>query len=353
MNRNAQPADDPQKIGEVASMMRAFGVLYNTGMTYQTTHAVFLRSVEERMPLFEAALKGASEITIYFSEGQIRFGNASLDAGLSMFRDLAQKFEKMNVSGLTFLPGLSSLDLKKFIGVLATKSNDIRPKGLQTFLDHEGVKTIRERKGRLGLIKETPSAPPSPAEPKAKQTVVSRRADTMTWDIAGGGGGEPEPGPSRNPREPADMGERVFRGFVRDVLHSVEDQQTSTTQAADSISNRFTEILHERIEDVRRESEVKIRRLNTVKDVVLQELESHHLAAIVCDTQRNILACNESGRRIIGSNTTITKGSALEQFIASGLERQVIELEGVPRVAHVILSVEPLSREGAMLISIE
>ncbi len=348
----------PPRINEATGLARAIGVLLNTARTYETSHAVFQRALEERMPLFEVALKGIHDITLYFTGGQIRYGTLPLEPGLNMFQDLALKFEKLGIHGLIFLPGITASELKSLLELIIHHSEDIPHRGLQPLLDREGVKNIQDCKSRMGILKEKEAAPKETPPP----TVIMDRSDRSKPAASGGGGARPMTfdieedagAPDDEPvAEKYHPGELAFHGYVRDTLESVARDRAAALHAAESINAKFQEVLEEQIEGVRRESEQKVRRLDIIKDMVLKELEAHQLAAIVCDSRLNILAANNLGRELMGNANALTKGGPLERFIASGLERQVIEINGAPRVAHAILSVEPISREGALLISIE
>lgn len=342
-------------------MVRALGVLLNTAQAYHAAHAVFERAVEERMPLFDVALKGAKEISLFISDNTIRYGTVPLDPELRLFKDLAGRLTRLKVSGLTWLPGLSAEDLKTFVRILTTEMEAIESQGLQPVLDQEHIRSIRELKRKLGYVDEqgkTGAAPGGIAGTTAKPAPRTHAAKG-TWEIDLGGDQMEEEHPSARQPEEKDEAEagggtqRVFHSYVRDVLTDLQHAKASPVQAADRITTRFNEILTEKVEEVKRESAGHIRRLTTIKDMVLKDLEMHHLAAIVCDHNMNVLAANTLGRKVTNNQGQIPKGSALEQFVASRKERSIIDIDGVPRVAHMILSVEPLSSEGAMLISIE
>ncbi len=341
-------------------------MLWNTAAAYHPEHAVFQRAVEERMPLFEAGLKGVRELALFFSEGQVRYGTITLEPGLKLFQDLAVKMEKMGVSGITILPAVAAADVRGFIAALCANGDEILRQGLQVFLTRAGVNNIRENKVKIGIISEGKGAAGATAAGTSAGVEAGTRrgvsrpssASFRTFEL----GVSESPGAGEAADDGANVGggagedrtgRRIFHGFVSNVLETLEDRKTTAAQAAEYISAHYEKLVAEKVEEVRIEGERQVRRLGLVKDAVLRELEAHHLAAIVCDTDLNVLACNESGGKILGGAKAIGRGTPLEQFIRSSQERQVIEIDGAPRVAHKILSVEPGTREGAVLISFE
>ena len=78
-----------------------------------------------------------------------------------------------------------------------------------------------------------------------------------------------------------------------------------------------------------------------------------HLAAIVLDAEMNVVGANDSGRKLIGNIGTIDPDSPIYDFVESKKERQSIEINGVSRLAHIILSTARDKREGTMLICLE
>jgi hypothetical protein len=347
MNRN--PPNHPvapQRVNEATGLARALGILLNTAQAYETSHAVFQRSLEERMPVFEIALRGLHDMTFYFSNGQVRYGTMPIEPGLRMFQDLAQRFEKAGVQGLVFLPGVTANEVKALINLLTRNAEEISHRGLQVLLEREGVRNIRDCKAKIGLVENGKEKASDPSRKSAKGASSGAWELEMESEL-------PEPVVEPMPEASDDPPTRAFRGFVQQTLSTLSFDQEAVADVANDISSKFKEILTEQVEIVRQEGEKKVRRLNTIKDVVLRELELHHLAALVCDNNLFVLSTNQLGRDLIGDAQRLEKGSPLEQFIASGLERQVIEMDGVPRVAHVILSAEPVSNDKVLLISIE
>ena len=84
-----------------------------------------------------------------------------------------------------------------------------------------------------------------------------------------------------------------------------------------------------------------------------QLAENLHLAAIVLDVEMNVVGANDSGRRLIGNIGKIDPGTPIHDFVESRQERQTIEINGVSRLAHIILSTARDKGEGTMLICLE
>ena len=343
---------------EVAQAIRALSVLINTAYSYQTSHAVFRRAMEERLPLFEKALQGVKELPVFFNEGQVVYATNAVEPGTSMFQKLAQTFEGLGVKGISFLPGLTANDLAKLVEAMTARADDVKTQGLQSVLDKSGVKTIREQKVKIGVLQDKKSEAPakSPAQSAPAKAVASKeRAGLWELDDAAIDLEEP-PAETAAPVSGAARDEMVskkFRSFVHGILSAMDRREATPLQATEIIAGEFAQRLKERVEEVRVEHERRIRRLETVKDVVLKEMENLHLAAIVIDSEMRVLGINELGRGIVGTIELIPEDSPIGQFVASDKERQMIEIDGVTRMAHLIVAVDPLTKEGSMLISLE
>ncbi len=357
--QNASSSSSPgfEKTAEVAQAIRALSVLINTAYSYQTSHAVFRRAMEERLSLFEKALQGVKELPIFFNEGQVVYATSAIEPGTGMFQKLAQVFESLGIKGLSLIPGLSATDLARFVDALTTKADDIRTQGLQSVLDKVEVKTIREQKVKIGVLhdKKPAEAAKSPAPAAPKPAVPKDRAgmwelDDQVINL------EADLAEKTAPLSSAERNEVVskkFRSFVHGILSAMDRREASPAQATEIIAGEFDQRLKDRVEEVRAEHERRIRRLETVKDVVLMEMENLHLAAVVVDSDMHVLGINALGKAIVGDIEEIAEDSPLGQFVASDKERQMVEIDGVTRMAHLIVAVDPLTKEGSMLISLE
>ena len=354
-NASSSSGSGLEKMADVAQAIRALSVLINTAYSYQTSHAVFRRAMEERLPLFEKALQGVRELPVYFNEGQVVYATTAVEPGTSMFQKLAQAFESLGVKGISLIPGLSAADLAHFVDAMTTKADDIKAQGLQSVLDKAGVKTVREQKVKIGVLHDK-----KPAEAAKVSTVPKTPAPkdrSGLWEIDDAAinldANPVEPAAPLSSAERNEIVSRKFRSFVHGILNAMDRREATPVQATEIIAGEFDQRLKERVEEVRAEHERRIRRLETVKDVVLKEMENLHLAAIVVDSDMHILGINELGKGIVGDIEEITEDSPLGQFVASDKERQMVEIDGVTRMAHLIVAVDPLTKEGSMLISLE
>ena len=157
-----------ERTADVTSAVRALCVVYNTSLTYDTSHPVFLKAAEERIPAFRCAIEIGDELPLSFSNGRIRVGTLVLEPASALFQKLAREFEAMGITGLTLLSGVSANDLRHLMRILTKKSRDVAAHGVQPLLEQEGVQTILATSGRSLIDREasgsrrTPAAAPEP-----------------------------------------------------------------------------------------------------------------------------------------------------------------------------------------------
>jgi len=353
------PGAGAQKTAEVTSAVRGLCTVLNTALVYQTSHPVFQRAVEQEFGLLETALKGVPDITLFFASGEIRYGTLAIDPGSAALRKLAQSFEARGIKGLAFHPGITADEISKFVTVVTARSNEIETQGLARGLENAGVRHIREHKVKIGIVgkdavvrpeeeKKPPAAAPAAAPARPARPAVA-------WDIEAGTDviNLDNPLPDIAPTAPAKDAPRVFRKFVHNVLGSVERRETTAAQAGELIAQEFEAKLNEKVEEVRREGEVKVRRLERVKEVMLRELENLHLAAVVLDAELQVVGLNDPARRLLGNLQSLEPGHPLRAFVESRKERQTIHIAGVTRLAHTIISTSEDREDSTMLICLE
>ncbi len=354
------PGPGPQKSAEVVAAVRGLCTVLNTATVYQITHPVFQRAVEQLVASLEAALKSSGEIPLFFSEGQVRLSTTPIEPGSPMFQKFAQSFETKGIRGITIQRGVTPDEITRFVTLVTARSDDLQSLGLAAVLERQGVRHIREQKVKIGIVgkdsvvrpeeKAAPVAAPKPAAPSASSRPgaweIEAGTDELSLDEA-----FKEFTPLPEPKAAA--GKPAIKHFVTNVLDSVQKQKTSLREASETIAQEFEQRLSEKVEEVRQIGEVKVRRLEKVKEVMLKELENLHLAAIVLDAEMNVVGANESGRKLIGNIGKIDSDSPIYDFVESKKERQSIEINGVSRLAHIILSTARDKREGTMLICLE
>ena len=351
------PGASAQKTAEVTSAVRGLCTVLNTALMYQTSHPVFQRSVEQDIALFETALKGIPEITLFFTGGEVRFGTLPIDPSSSALRKVAQSLETRGIKGLAIQAGVTADELAKFITVLTARSDEIETQGLAHSLERAGIRHIREHKVKIGIVGKDAVVHPveekKPVSPSQPPITPSRSGGS--WDIEVGTDviSLDNPLPDIAPATPAKDAPRVFRKFVHNVLGSVERRETSTAQAGELIAQEFETRLNEKVEEVRQQGEVKIRRLERVKEIMLRELENMHLAAVVLDDDMRVVGMNEPARRLLGTIEQLEPGHPLKEFVESHQERQTIHIAGVTRLAHIIISTSADHEDSTMLICLE
>lgn len=348
-------AANTARVSDVINAVRALGMLLNTAQTYQTSHAVFTRSLEERMPLFDTVLRGAKELSLVFQGGQVFYQGQPLEAGNIIFRKIAQVFQGLSVQGLALLPGLTSRELVALIEALIRKGDEVKSGGLQAVLDRAGVKKLREQKhrvgGGMGMTSGSGGGTGAKGEPAARGRPQYLDLDTGGEEVKW----EPVPPPAAPEPPPSAQHPRTqhFKSFVHGMLEAVVRREAPTEQVSDLIATEFDRHLAETAREIENQHERRERCLESVKDVVLTELENLHLAAVVLDADMMVLGANATGRQLIGPADHLEAGSPLANFIASGKERQIVDIGGAMRMAHSIVAMDQVLRVGAMLVTLE
>jgi len=343
------PAFSQAKITEITNAVRALCVIYNTSLNYETTHQVFRKAVEERMPVFRTALAGIEEIPLFFTAGQIRVGGLPLEPGSGMFQKLSQVFETIGTSSISILHSVTSDDLRNLTRLITLKADDIALHGLQRLLTKEGVRGIIENRVKTQVV-STDSADSRKAATDRESPSRHRRSrqpgTTAAWQID-----EPVEAPLFQAMD--NSSSRSFGSFVKGAIGAFARNEARIEEVVEIISTAFEHRLNERLEEVRNNSDRKIIRLESIKDLVLKELENHSVAALILDSDLKILAANRLGRELLGMITTIDRESSLGMFVVSQQERQQVEINGAVRVAHLLTSASRASGDSMMLLSLE
>ncbi len=335
------------KLTEVTDAVRAFCVIYHTSLMYHVEHAVFQSAVEERMPVVNNAIKGLPALTLKFSDSQIRCADLPLEPGSGVFQRVAQAFEKIGIRNLTFLPGIDAQEMMRLIALIGGEAEAIRTQGLAAVLKRgrfrfvDACETFRETSAQSGSV-------------NVSEESSARGGSSQAWDIS-----DPMEVAGALDSVVAEEAEenlepkRSFRYFITGILGAMGRREADPEEAAEIISMEFEHRLEERVEIVRRDSEKKIRRLETVKELILAELERLSIAAVIIDTELQVLAANALAGKLLGSMQAVAPGSPLEQFIRSGHENQVITIAGKPLTARLITVSSSGSGTDVMLITLE
>ncbi|MFA5203564.1 MAG: hypothetical protein WC708_04085 [Lentisphaeria bacterium] len=145
----------------------------------------------------------------------------------------------------------------------------------------------------------------------------------------------------------------LFREFVHDVVVDVNLGRSSPAAASEKINVEFEKRIQERTEEVEKRSAARIRSLENVRDVMLTEMETLKLPAVLVDREFRLLGANSSGRALVGRAAQALPGTALHKFLSSGREREAVDLPGGRRVAHKVLAVGDDQESGVILITLE
>lgn len=363
------PDKNDPRLRQVTAAARALAGLISTARMYQVQHPAFQRAVEQQLGALAAAMDEAGEVVLYFADGQIRHGALALEPESGLMRSSAKWFEDRGVKGVSLLPGLTASELAAFAGIMLSTDKKLETSGLTVCLEAAGIRHVLEQKVKYGIIgrervvyppassaapaAKTGGAPAAPAAPKAGPAAPAKpaaaSASMKSWDLESETTAGTRAVPPRLAGQKAVSSSRKpLRDFVHSVFDAVSKNEATPPQAADIIASEIETRIEEKVDEVRAEQEGRIRRLEQVKDVLLDELDDLHLAALLLDGAHQVVAMNKAARDLLGLIDKITDGSALDQFIRSGKERQTVELPGASRLAHMIIA--PDSGEGNLML---
>jgi len=261
--------------------------------------------------------------------------------------DFAHRLDELNVRGLTLEPGLTADDFIAFIRGLGEGHQEVQAQGLDAWMKAAGRGGVSEFKTRVKLD-GAPDAPRTPQSPAAARAPAA--AGTFELVLDDEPAETPEASAAANPA-PDDTEE--FRAAIGHVLGRVAQGGMPADAAAEAISSEFGRRLEDRIRDVRAESERQVGRLQTIKDIVLKQMDEYHIAALAVDSALVVLTANEQGRALIGAENQLPRDSALGRFARSGREKAIIEIGGRRREAQLLLMMDHVGRETVMLISLK
>ncbi len=342
-----------ERIAEVGELLSGFAKCYNASLTYGGSHPVVARTVEEYFPAFDTVAKNNRDITLQFIHGQVRVGNQPIDPGNAQFGRVAQLFASRGVTGIQLTLGLRLEDLKKFVDLMARQGDKVVEMGLQVMMDLNGVRNIREKRDR------------QVGEDSIISRKVSQGGNSYAVDLTGIVEEEdvevippkkdddddlpPPPPPPERSKESSE-----FRSYVVTVLAEVSSRRTPATLAAERIADEYEKRLRGKVEEVRKESSVQIKRLENIRDLMLNELEHMRLAALLVDGDLKVIAMNSGAENLIGRQAVLPPGDPLVRFLAGGLERETVTLpSGEVRSAHRILSSGETPADTVILVSLE
>ncbi len=345
----------------VSEAIRGLGVILNTAAVYQPSHPVFQRSVRDRFPAFEEAVAVVGgTLTVLFDKDKVLVGTVVLEPGNDMFQKIALTFSRKGIDGVIFKSSIAAEDLIELV-MIVREEMDATGEGLQTLLAQHGTTAIAEyRKGKVG--KGGSGSGADAEKTKKNEAAIQQKASRST----GGANvfeldlGDVEPSAIADAPEPRnavgdynDLRGSQVKSFVLNEIQDLQSGRKTARAVAESIAADFERKLSERVEEVRQETQVRIQRLESIKELVLRELESRHLAAVIVNDQLQVLALNNAGRSLLGDVDKIESGSELANFARSNDEKRVLAVRGKECRADMIISDHPDAEGGAVLICLE
>ena len=346
-------------IQALAEAVRALGVVLNIAAIYKDEHPVFRRALAERFPAIQAAAASRPRLVLTFINGVVCADDRPVDAKAEGLSRVARLFETRGVRGLILLPGVTDAEVAALAVLMSRRTIGGESRSLQEQLRQEGIISIREfvPRQRGGAADQADDAP-GEGDGDVSAAIAPPSSLTFSLDELGSDAysfeqafGQIDSGADR----PSPHNERVteFRAFVGSMIAKAVRETSSEQQAVDAITDDFEARLNEEVEEVKKQTESRIRRLENIKEMVLEELESLSLAALVVDAQMNVVAANRSGRNLFDAGERLAKRGDLEIFIASGKEKGEVVIKGKTRKANLVISESPHPDEGAFLICIE
>mgnify|MGYP006281396937 FL=1 len=338
----------------VTEIVKALGILLNTGSVYDVEHPVFDRTLDERFGVFEDGLRETGNIKLEFREGQVVYKNIHLEPGADMFEKISRRLQAKGLTGLIIKTRLKKEDIKKFVHLLKQMKDSKSSIEINDLIQREKIRGL----SAFTAAENTHSRAVSTTETPGVQH--DRQAERKMFELDDNPGIEAMQledvfDTAQSADEATGMNEvkQNFEVYVDDVLDKMQADQISHADACASITDEFETQLNLQIEDYKSKTETRIRRLENIKDLVLDELESLELAAIVVDQQLNVIALNKSGRRLLGRINRLERGTPLAQFVAASREKQKLKIKGEERTAHLVISEASQGNDGAMLICLD
>ena len=295
-----------ERMAGITSAVRALCVVYNTSLTYDTSHPVFLKATEERIPAFRSAIEIGDELPLSFSNGHIRVGTVVLEPASALFQKLAREFEAMGITGLTLLSGVSASDLRKLMRILTKKPRDVAAHGIQPLLEQEGIHTIQAARGRFH------------GDPASSGT---RQAVSPAVDNGAAGTGSV-------PLTPADLfpGLPPPRNDAEDVpLRDTVRRLVSELPLPPADGYRLAGILSDELD---RRVDAATSPLKTLLQLSLDVLNQEGASALLVGRDLNVRLANSLGHILLDGQNAVSPDSPLGLFLLSEVPSGEVEMAG-------------------------
>ena len=313
----------------ITQAVQSLGIILNTAKVYDGGHPVLQKIVADRVSEIQNAIEKSGKIKLVFDGGQILWEDTALAPGKEFFQKLSQNFEQHGIKGLQFDKNLTQYDIESLTQALQDIQERNTEKSLQTLLKEAGVKSISEI---------APEEKKTGIHDKNKKEAQAGSRDTFELDLDSAIGALSLPQEDQEEEQiPQEAGEK-FHGYVKQVLSDVIKDKQTVKDTSREIANQFEQQLEAEMEDYKRRTEAQIQRLESIKELVLRELEERNLAAVVVDNDLNVLAMNKQAKQLMGEITAIDPKSPLADFINSGEERSSVKINGEQYTAHLIIS---------------
>lgn len=368
MNKNKGTMATPEELQRAVDAVHALLVIYNTAVVYQPGHEVFQSALRQKMPVILRAVTQEG-LVLLFEKNEIISQGTPLNSGSRLFMEFSAKMQGLGIRQMRFNPGLDERELSALIHLMVQRAGEIKVKGLQALLTEEGLVHIQEPKSRYELI--DPDKPKHAGAGKGKGPGAGRpeAPPQSTITVASAAGGShglyeldlsgddwivgPEVAGEEDAQHNLSVEARAFRNIATMILTEVTRHEITPQAAADHLTDEFDRKLNETVERVRQESELKIHRLNTVKDLVLKEMDLQHIAAIVVTGDLDVLAVNTLGEALTHGAERLDLRSPLGAFVHSRRETAEIEIEGRDRRVRLILMMNTPEQHDIVLVAVE
>ncbi len=372
---NNENTPDKNEVLGVAEMARNLAIILNTSVVYHQRHPVFLRAVSDRWPEIVQVLQASKgSVELIFWEGQVFFNGVSVEPGNTMLKKLTANLNGKGVKGLAWSKNCTQNELIELVDAL---NNEVGKSSgsLEEALRKRGVKSIREiRQTAVDYSSGEPEKTAAKTEetpkdrsrkttdsPRAYQSAAAPVFELNMGDFDSNENVSPDKNETsfRREREEADVDQEEdpavsrIRSQCHQILTDYELGKTTKYQATQVLAEKFKKDLDERTHEIRQQTEAKIKRLENIKDLVMLELEQRALAALVITPNLRVLSMNRSAKELLGDIEWLDVKSSLAASIRSGGDKETLEINGVYRQAHVIISEASERESGTILICLE
>lgn len=327
MGRNENQPPDAEDTKTVKAAVQALAISLNTVKVYQAGHPVLQNIIKERFLEIKKVLKRVSPLKLTFRDGQVLCRNKLIAADYQFAEKLARTFEKNGVKGLEIEAEVSQQEFEFFAlsvkeiegGASKTLNELLREREVVSIREYDPEESMGDGYVNSGYAREGRS------DVYDLDMDIPADLEELDWnELVGDTGGEDQA--------------TEFCRFVDGVLDDAIEDRSLAEEKSRVIADEFEKRLDAEIENYKQQTEEHIRRLESIKDLVLKELEERGIAALVIDSRFNVLAMNNRAKQLLGTVSRLGDESDLARFVRSGQDTDKIKVEGAEYTAHVIIS---------------